>query len=250
MIPTIPVPSKCVYQTIDHSVYHICSGVILPQELGQWLIEHNLYAVGNDFTSERAQEDPQYQGRSTLKRLWENTQLCDGVNNQLNIFVIATDNDICGVVVWLKPSNTSDGHQNMDEVRNNILHKPRKSIAVCHLGQLMAYVKPQYRQKGWIKGVFSHLNTCFTNLAQQAHTVGKMPIICGQDACAHILKATTQLPVVTDLNMCLRLRQDIWSIWTSSLLEKKSNINQKWIVPPHLLRIPRPKKEVKVKKIR
>ncbi len=212
------------------------------------MIQHNLYASGNDFTSEWAQDNPDYKGRSTLKRLWENTtQLCDGFNDQLDIFVIATNNDICGVVVWLKPTNISDGYQNMDEVRNNISHKPRKSIATCHLGQLMAYIKPQYRQKGWVKGVVIHLNNCFTDLAQQARTAGKMPIICGKDACAHILKATTQLPVVTDLNMCLRLRQDIWSVWVSSLLEKKNNINPEWIVPPHLLRPA--KKEAKVKNI-
>ena len=202
-----------VFEQGDLAVRRIDCAFPIPPELGQHLLSHGVYATGNDFTNYFAESNPDYQGNSLLRQLWEGYEgrATEGVEHT-TLWLVEQEGTPQGVVVWLR-TDQADGTptRHVDEVPTHPNHHPKARLPCAPLGKVMCYLDKSLRGQGVIRrimaeGVVPELDV----LARTAHAAGAMPFVSSTDATTALLRPLTDVPVVEHFTDCRALREDLW----------------------------------------
>lgn len=234
-----------VQQHDDHQIYRARVSYPLTNDIGQWLIEHELFASGNDFTGERF-EDPNAIGISRLKRVWGNEDMktTEGANG-LDLLLMVHNNKPVGIAAWLHTHHEQNPLLlDIPHLPDHPLHKPKKAMDAVMLGQVMVYLKKAYRGQGWVKKALEH------NWVNEWHTwaawsqgQGRLPLLTAVDASANMIEQISSVPCVADMTLCQRLRRQTWRLWEDSLIHSGFEWPfHKWMINPRSLEPPKPQR--------
>lgn len=204
----------------------------VPAEIGQWLLAHQLFAQGNDFTSDWAKDNPDYKGNSFMKNLWMGVEgRASQDATRLSVYILSKDNHPVGIVAWLR-TDTPEGAPRIwiDDVPNNASHYPKQRIPAAILGHLMCYQKRGHRGKGLIKDTINLFMHELSLLAIHAKEEGNMPLVVANDATHNIMNALTHIPLVEEMDVCQKLRRDVWHMWRELRMRQKDSDPRSWFL--------------------
>lgn len=219
----------------------------VPSDIGQWLLSHQLFAEGNDFTSGWA-ENPKYVGNSFLRQMWlGNEGRCTQGATQLSAWIITQDLKPVGIVAWLR-TDTPEGIPRtwIDDVPTNASHYPKQRIPAAILGHLMCYQKADHRGKGLIKQILTGITPELETLAEQSKSQGNMPLVVANDATHKIMDQLTDIPLVEEMDLCRKLRADVWQLWTKvHMYPEWNDARGSYLVDPQPWPRPAPKRKMR-----
>lgn len=209
----------------------------MPTDVGRWLLEHKLYAEGNDFTNDYAQDDPDYVGKSLLKRFWQGEK--NRVNLQatgMDLWVLAKDGIPHGVVAWMRTNTPGDPFTIVPtpENRSHPNHKPRAQIPAASLGAFMLYMRKEHRGAGLMRQVVTQFVAPeMLAQARQCRAQGGFPFIAAKDAAAALLESTTHVPLVDELSHCMARSSSIWDFWNQAAgWPELRTTHHEFLIPP------------------
>lgn len=184
----------------------------LAQGVGRWLLDEGLYSSGNDFTSERA-KNPSHIGISAMKNLWEgNASSLDEIFFFARIWVAMKGGRPQAVVALFHP-RPGDGRGIFYRKPRHQSQGPGQQVQVERIGHLMAYVRPEHRQKGLLRWVMSnYILPEVEERARQARSEGAIPLVGASDALGKVMANYTDLPVTEHMEYCPEMNHDIWRI--------------------------------------
>lgn len=230
------------------TVHRLTTPMPIPSDVGKWLLEHQLYAEGNDFTSDYAKEDPDYVGKSLLKRFWKGEK--NRVNLQataMDLWVLAKDGVPQGVVSWMRTDTPGEPFKILPtpEYRAHPNHKPREQIPAASLGAFMLYMKKEHRGAGLMRQTVMHFVAPeMLAIARQCRAQGGFPFIAAKDAAAALLEKTTHVPLVDELAPCMARDSSIWDFWTQAVCwPELRTTHHEFLMPPVKLPVKARKKQ-------
>ena len=203
----------------------------LSSEIGPYLLEHNLYSQGNDFTSEDAKA-PGHIGNSTMKALWkgEATQ-SDEQMAQADIYLLLRKRQPVGVVIWLSPDPITE--QPFVKHPKNMRHHPKQQLAVARMGNLMAYLHPPLRGQGICRFVVKQLLLPqLVRRASEQHSLGRIPLVGAADGMHTLFTSLSDIPTTQHLSYCLAMTDDVWRMVERQKMNPERTFKEsRWLVP-------------------
>lgn len=191
--------------------YQVNRGLELAEGVGMWLIEHQLYSQGNDFTSELARS-PGHVGNSTLLKLWGGKESgLEDIHDKADIWVLMRKGKPHGVITWFHQSDPQKEWfaQNPDHPR----HNPKLMVPVGRVGYVMAFMKQEARGKGLVrKTLLQHVLPHVLDLAKHVRSNHAIPLLGAGDGMYGIMERYTDLPLTSHMRYCVAMRSDVWSV--------------------------------------
>ena len=215
----------------------------LPRDVGQWLLEHELFSKGNDFTSPLA-ETPSYVGTSTLRALWAGQEALEfSTADTVRLWVLSQHGQPQGVVVW---THSSQGPAALEihEPTSHPNHHPKRTLPTAHLGGLMVFLKAPHRGQGLVQRTLqAHVLPEVLVAARKARQGDRMPFIAASDATVCLWEGVAHVPVVPHLAMCLQARRMLWDYHQQSRMFPERPLPfREFLVPPQPLIAEPPRK--------
>ncbi len=221
----------------DWAVHRLDLKIPIPWAVGRWLIHRSLYAKGNDFTSASAQNNPDYQGSSTLVRFWKGSigSSTEGVKG-VSLFILARKGVAQGVVCWTRTTLGEEviPSQWFDKQPGHPLHHPKERIEVARLGHIMAFMKPAGRKKGLIRrAVNDFIIPELLPLAEKCKKQGVTPLVGASDAMEIIVGEACDLPITPYLYVCSSMKNQLWATISKSRMYPDRDLSErKWLSEP------------------
>lgn len=219
---------------LGYRVRHLDIDGDIPATLGKWLLEHELYSSGNDFTNSWA-EDPDYKGNSVLKSIWSGnpSRKMEGMVG-MGLWLITKGDSPVGVAAWAKTTTCAQVPLTwVDEVPRHMNHHPKKRLPVGLLGHVMCYLKQEHRGLGLMKTALKQMAPSINAMACQAKYQGLMPFLAASDATHFLMEPLTDTPLADTMQMSRKLRQDIWSKWNElNMFHKEDSPQADFLVEP------------------
>lgn len=213
----------------------------VPPAVGQWLLEHELFSQGNDFTSPMA-DRPNYVGTSTFKTMWTGQSAMEFSDaDALRLWVLSQHGQPKGVVAWCH-SAQGPTTMDIDEPTSHPNHRSKRSLATVHLGGLMVFLKAPHRGQGLIRRTLqAHVLPEVLVAARKARQEKRMPFIAASDATVCLWEGVSHVPIVSHLVMCRQVRQTVWDYHQQARMfpERKLPFRE-FLVAPQALTVAAP----------
>lgn len=220
--------------------------VIIPlsevaDQVGAWLLTHELYSQGNDFTSEDA-KTPGHVGNSTLRSLWKGSPTtCEEGMDTIELYLLLKKGAPCGVIAWVRPEQPQEHW--FDKRPDHPNHHPKWRVPVGRLGNLMAYLTPDIRGKGICRQVVRDLVMPRVRAEAQRHRQqGRIPLVGAADAMNSLVNDLGDLPVTPYLGLCRAMEDDLWRVIERQRMAPERRVREwGWLVERQACPRARPK---------
>lgn len=211
-------------------------------DIGQMMLDHQLYSQGLDFTSTFVKEFKK-EGSSLMRRFWQGDTNVYGMEHfkTAHIVQIKNEDGPQGVVLWLRPDaeHLKEGVL-IQEVPRHPVKIPKKGIMCAHLGSVMLFLKKEHRDKGLMKQACELLHPHLLEQAQLAKSNNLLPLLSCVDATSRLL-APVGLPIIDDLScqpgkMSVGLRTCVMNFWYDKIFyPEEDQAWDEWLVPPKII---------------